>query len=124
PVKLGPFEGDCQTVRAFTVYDCAKPDDCNARIEMDKVCCTPQCKISNIKIERTDCDSQNMFTAIVSFKAENVYDSFFIKVNDRLFVKFKYGNNAYKVGPFLGDCVTKFKFLIFDHKDTHCAEDT
>lgn len=124
PIKIGPLKGDCATARVFSVYDCVKPDVCNARIEMEKVCCTNECKISNIKIEKTDCDSNNMFIAVISFKAENVSDSFLIKVNDKIYGKFKYGISAYKVGPLLGDCVTKFKFLIFDHKDAHCAEDT
>ena len=124
PIKIGPLKGDCLTDRIFAVYDCEKPDACFAKIEMDRVCCSHDCKISNIKIEKTDCDNNDKFFAIVSFKAENVSDSFYIRVNDSLFGKFKYGSTAYKVGPFPGDCITKYKFLIFDEKNTHCAEDT
>lgn len=122
PLKIGPLEGDCHTERVFTVSDCEKPE-CSARIEMDRVCCN-ECKISKIKIEKTDCDSLDMFSALISFNAENVSDSFFIKVNDKIYGKFKYGNSSYKVGPLLGDCITKYKIIIFDHKNTHCAEDT
>jgi hypothetical protein len=124
PVKIGPLEGDCTTERVFAVYDCDKPDACNAKIGLDKVCCNHDCKLSNLKIEKTACDSLNMFKMIISFKADFVSDSFVIKVGDKNYGKFKYGNPAYKIGPFPGDCITKFKLLIFDDKNPQCATDT
>ncbi len=123
PVKIGPLEGDCTTARVYTVIDCENPD-CKAQITQEKVCCENECKLSNLRIEKSDCDSNNHFYAYLNFTAKNVSDSFIIKVNDRQLAKFKYGTNAYKVGPLPGDCVTKFKFLIYDHKNVHCAIDS
>ncbi|MBK8483983.1 MAG: T9SS type A sorting domain-containing protein [Saprospiraceae bacterium] len=123
PIKVGPLEGDCATERAFTVFDCEKPD-CIARVEMPKVCCNEPCKISDLKIERTACDTNHKFFAILSFKAQGVSDSFFIKGNGKVYGKYKYGSTSYKVGPLLGDCVTKYGFAIIDHKNTNCGLDT
>jgi hypothetical protein len=123
PIKIGPLEGDCSTARVFAVYDCDKPD-CFGKINLDKVCCDTECKLSNLKIEKSDCDANNQFFAYLNFTASNVSDSFIVKINDKQAGKFKYGTGAYKVGPLPGDCVTKFKFLIYDHKNPHCAIDS
>ncbi|MBK8955832.1 MAG: hypothetical protein IPM34_09765 [Saprospiraceae bacterium] len=123
PLKLGPFEGDCQTARLFQIVDCDK-ELCNLKIELPKVCCEATCKISNIKIERSACDSNQKFFAFLSFQSQNTSDSFTIKVNGASMGKFKYGNASYKFGPLQADCRTKYGILIQDHKDLHCAEDT
>lgn len=123
PVKLGPFEGDCQTVRNFKVQDC-NLKDCFGQIEMDKVCCNESCNFSDIRIEKGKCDSLNRYFAFVGFKASGVTDSFYIKANDKTFGKFAYGKSSYPIGPFEADCRTKLKILIFDAEKTHCAEDT
>ncbi|MBK7736686.1 MAG: hypothetical protein IPI45_02805 [Saprospiraceae bacterium] len=123
PLNLGPFEGDCITKRLITIVDCDKPE-CQARIEIPEICCPEKCKISDLKIERTACDSDKMFYAKIAFKATGVSDSFFLKANNRLMGKFKYGEAFYKIGPLLGDCVTKYNFLIADHRDLSCATDT
>ncbi len=123
PAKLGPFNGDCKTKRLFVIRDCENPD-CFIKKELDTVCCTLDCTLSNIKIERSPCDSNRNFFAFLAFKGKGKSDSFFIKVNDKPFGPFPYGSPSYKTGPFQADCQTKFKILIKDQKDLNCVEDT
>ncbi|MBK9108195.1 MAG: T9SS type A sorting domain-containing protein [Saprospiraceae bacterium] len=123
PVKLGPFEGDCQTARLFQIVDCDK-ELCNTKIEMEKVCCETICKISNLKIERSPCDSDQKFYAFLTFNSQNTSDSFYIKVNGTNMGKFKYGSPSYKFGPLKADCRTKYGILIQDHIKLDCKTDT
>ncbi len=123
PVKLGPFEADCQTPRVFQIVDC-DIDLCSARAEMEKVCCENKCELSHLSIEKSGCDSLRQFYAFLKFNASNTSDSFGIWVNGKPFGKFKYGNTAYKVGPLTGDCTTKYNFLIKDLFKPDCAMDS
>ncbi len=123
PVKVGPFNGDCKTKRLFAIKDCENPD-CQVKKEMDTVCCPIDCSISNIRIERTPCDSNRNFSAFIAFKGKGKSDSFLIQVNNKAFGPFVYGNPSYKTGPFQADCITKFHILIKDQKDATCAQDS
>lgn len=123
PLKLGPFEADCQTVRVFQIIDC-DIDLCAARYEMAKVCCENKCELSHLRIEKSSCDSAKQFFAFLQFSATNTSDSFGVFVNGKSFGRFKYTNTPYRIGPLPGDCTTKFNFLIKDLLKPDCAMDS
>ncbi|MDQ3142181.1 MAG: hypothetical protein M3Q56_08040, partial [Bacteroidota bacterium] len=122
PVILGPFKGDCTTNYSFRVLDC-KDEHCNAEIELGKVCCEPppDCKISDLKIERTDCNEKKEFYIYLKFNHKGTSDCFRVKGNGHNYGEFKYSQLPIKLGPFKGDCKTEYEFVVIDCKNERCG---
>ncbi|MDQ3140861.1 MAG: hypothetical protein M3Q56_01285, partial [Bacteroidota bacterium] len=124
PVKLGPFKGDCTTEYEFVVIDC-KNEHCGAEINLGKVCCeqSGECKISDLKIERTDCNEEKEFYIYLKFNHKGTSDCFRVKGNGQNYGEFKYSQLPVKLGPFKGDCKTAYEFVVIDCKNERCLED-
>ncbi|HMX87830.1 MAG TPA: hypothetical protein PKK64_08575 [Saprospiraceae bacterium] len=121
-VEIGPFKGDCQTNYVFSVRDCEK-ESCVARAELGKVCCSvnENCKLSDIKIEKTSCNSTKEFYAVINFNHSNTSDCFTLQGNGVNYGTFQYSQLPIKIGPLKGDCTTNYEFLIRDCKNEKCA---
>ncbi|MEO6191079.1 MAG: hypothetical protein ABIO44_12735, partial [Saprospiraceae bacterium] len=122
PILLGPFKGDCTTEYIFTVWDCLD-EHCTARALLGKVCCATQgdCKLSELKIEKTPCDQKKLFYVTLNFNHQNTSDCFMVQGNGINYGTFKYSQLPLKIGPLKGNCETNYEFVIRDCEDEHCA---
>jgi hypothetical protein len=121
PIKLGPFKGDCTTNYEFVVIDCAN-EHCNASINVGKVCCDikPDCKISEMRFEKSKCDSNKNFYVYLNFDYKGNSECFRVKGNGNSYGEYKYANLPIKLGPFKGDCTTNYEFVVIDCANEHC----
>lgn len=122
PIKLGPFHGDCITEYEFIIQDC-KDIHCSLEKFIGKVCCPPSpepCKLSELVVEKSDCNQDNQFYLHLNFKANNASECFKVFLNGAFLGEFPYASLPLKIGPFPGDCKTEYKLLVKDCKDPHC----
>ncbi len=125
PITIGPLKGDCTTKYFFVIRDC-KNENCAIDGTLGTVCCETQggdCKLSDLKIEKTPCDENKEFYVYLNFNHKNTSDCFTVSGNDHNYGTFNYGNLPIKIGPLKGDCTTKYFFVIRDCKNENCAID-
>jgi hypothetical protein len=120
PVKICGLEGDCATEYEFKATDCEN-FECFATQQLGIVCCDLPCKLSELKIEKTDCNDAGQFFVFINFKYSNTSTCFKIKGNGKDYGKFKYTDLPIKLGPFEGDCKTVYEFTIFDCENEKCS---
>ena len=115
------FKGDCTTNYEFVVIDCAN-EHCNASINVGKVCCDtkPDCKISEMRFEKSTCDSNKNFYVYLNFDYKGNSECFRVKGNGNSYGEYKYANLPIKLGPFKGDCTTIYEFVVIDCANEHC----
>ena len=121
PIKLGPFKGDCSTNYEFVVIDCVN-ENCNVSVNVGKVCCdTSTCKLAELSIKKSDCDSLKRMFLTISFDAKNTTDSFYLQipglVNPTLY---SYSQLPLKLGPFETNCNKEYEILVKDYKKLDC----
>lgn len=82
-----------------------------------------ECKLEVLDWERSSCVDENYFYITFRLKAVNTGDAgFFISDQDGLYAaSFEYGKESYKIGPFEGDCMTTYKFIIEDLVKGNCV---
>lgn len=120
PIKLGPFNGDCKTVYEFKIKDC-KDEHCTLSKVLGKVCCEKkECQITDLKLEKTDCDKNNHFYIFINFKYSNTSHCFIIKGNGINYGTFDYTQLPIKLGPFKADCKKHYEFTVIDCENEHC----
>ncbi|MFZ1704788.1 MAG: T9SS type A sorting domain-containing protein [Saprospiraceae bacterium] len=80
------------------------------------------CSLQILNMERGECDSTGHFYMFFSLKAENVGSQGFkiYRAGTNYNVNFTYGMDRYKIGPFVGDCVTKYSFILQDIEKPDC----
>ncbi|MFZ1255793.1 MAG: T9SS type A sorting domain-containing protein [Saprospiraceae bacterium] len=120
PIKLGPFEGNCKTNYEFTVIDCEN-EKCQVSKNLGIVCCeTKTCKLSELKITKSDCDKSNNFFVFINFKYTGTSTCFKLRGNGKTYGTFNYSQLPLKIGPLKGDCKTQYEFLITDCENETC----
>ncbi|MEP7197236.1 MAG: hypothetical protein ABI851_12010, partial [Saprospiraceae bacterium] len=122
PVLVGPFKGDCKTEYNFLVYDCNN-ERCQARVVLGKVCCETQggdCKLSELKIEKSACNADKTFTVTINFNHNNTTECFMVQGNGINYGTFKYSQLPIKIGPLKGNCETNYEFAIRDCENEKC----
>ncbi|NOT38719.1 MAG: T9SS type A sorting domain-containing protein, partial [Saprospiraceae bacterium] len=122
PIELGPFTGDCKTEYYFTVTDCEN-ERCGAKAFLGKVCCETQgedCKLSELKMEKTECNSNKEFYLIFNFHYKNTSDCFNVHGNGVSYGKYKYADLPIKIGPLKGNCETEYEFVFSDCENEKC----
>lgn len=122
PLELGPFKGDCKTEYIFSVYDC-KNEACAAKKALGKVCCENQsgdCKLSNLKMEKTECNDNLEFYLFFNFNHENTSDCFKVSGNGISYGTYKYADLPIKIGPLKGNCETEYEFVFRDCENEKC----
>ncbi len=120
PLKICGLKGDCETEYEFTATDC-EHHECTVSETLGIVCCEKACKLSDLKIEKTDCDKDGNFYVHINFKYSDASDCFKVSGNGKDYGSFKYTQLPIKLGPFKGDCKTVYEFKIKDCKDEHCT---
>ncbi len=120
PVEIGPFDGDCHTPYSFAIRDCGD-EHCKGAFDVGKVCCNKPgvCEIGPIKWETTECRDGKFFTYL-NFKYANTSECFKASVNGQSLGSFQYSDLPIKLGPFDGDCKTKYEFVVKDCKMENC----
>ncbi len=123
PLVLGPFKGDCTTEYVFSVVDCVN-ENCATKKLLGKVCCETQnedCKLSNLKFERSECDAEKNFYAYFNFTHQNTSECFTVTGNGVDYGRFKYADLPIKIGPLKGNCETPYEFVITDCERKDCS---
>lgn len=67
PLWLGPYAADCETAYKYIIRDAEDPE-CNAVIELGKVCCEEECEISELEAEVLGCNSDSTYTVSINFR--------------------------------------------------------
>lgn len=121
PISAGPFAGGCDTIYEFVVCDVVD-STCADTTHLERPCCEGECEIGRLHLERTTCDSNDMFYVVLTFDYARTSDSFYLEHNGIVLGKYAYNNLPLTFGPFEGDCETEHGFLVRDESG-ECAED-
>lgn len=83
------------------------------------------CMLDVTGFEKGECNDQGEFYVFFTLRAENRGNQgFSVFVNNSISAHtFEYGQTVYKIGPFKGDCITKYQFLIKDVAHPDCKTD-
>jgi hypothetical protein len=120
PVKLGPFTGDCKTNYEFTVSVCEKAE-CSVSKSLGIVCCEKKkCEIKELKITKSDCNSDNNFFVTINFKYSGTSSCFKVKGNGFNYGTFNYNQLPIQIGPLKGDCKKQYEFIVYDCEMESC----
>jgi len=120
PVKIGPLTGDCTTNYEFVIIDCHK-EDCRLEYNLGKVCCESNaCKLSDLKIEKSDCNDLQKVDLFFNFKYSNTSDSFTLRGNGVQYGTFSYNKLPIKLENIVADCHKEYEFVITDQKKENC----
>ncbi len=124
PVIVGPFKGDCNTKHILEIVDYQNPK-CFLEKEIGIVCCEQQgdCKLSELKFERSDCNENKEFYVSINFGHSNTSECFTVQGNGQNYGTFQYSQLPIKIGPLKGNCETNYEFVIRDCKNEKCALD-
>ena len=95
PLTLGPYDADCMTEYVFEVID-AEDDDCDAVIEIGRVCCEDSCEITELKGRAIRCNGDSCVEITLDFEFMGTGSTF--DVFDR---NGKVGTYGYTMLPFL-----------------------
>lgn len=118
PIKICGLKGNCETEYEFVVSDCEKPE-CSVSGYLGIVCCEAPCKLYDLVLEKGECDEKGKFNVFLNFKYNDSSECFKVYLQGKLFGTYKYHQLPLKLGPFEGDCKTKYEFTVVD-----CAEET
>lgn len=99
-------------------------DSCSALAEITaQNCLLELCEISELSATAGDCDSDGMFWIDVQFDS-NLTGSqgFKIYANGINYGSYNYGQTFYTLGPFVGDGLTNWEFVVMDNENTACTD--
>lgn len=98
--------------------------DCSIATNFDAPECNTEndCSISNIQAFPFPCDSTGYFWVSITFGIENPsnQDSIEIILNGQTYGIFERINPVYAIGPFKGDGITPYEFIIQDIENPSC----
>ncbi|MBK9271990.1 MAG: hypothetical protein IPM48_10365 [Saprospiraceae bacterium] len=123
PIKIDSLIGNCDSNFFFVVRDCHN-ERCVIEKELGKVCCenpNPDCKLSELQLDKSACDGHKMFFVTINFKHENTSDCFVVKGNGINYGTFKYTDLPIKIVPLNGNCETEYEFDIRDCHNERCG---
>ncbi|MBK8820188.1 MAG: T9SS type A sorting domain-containing protein [Saprospiraceae bacterium] len=80
------------------------------------------CVLNVVNAESGECNSEDGFFIFFSLTHQNTGNQGFKiqGLNNNYIAQFNYGESRYKIGPFKGDCETKYRFKIFDIAHPDC----
>ncbi|MCC6815374.1 MAG: hypothetical protein IT267_03060, partial [Saprospiraceae bacterium] len=123
PIKIGPLKGNCETEYEFVFTDCIN-EKCHLVKEVGKVCCethSEDCRLSELKIEKTKCEADKTFFAILNFDHKNNSDCFIVSGNGIQYGRFLYSQLPVKIGPLKANCETEYEFVVRDCENEKCV---
>ncbi len=80
-----------------------------------------QCKITELAITTTECNSNGKFFVTINFAHVGTSPKFKIIGNGKNYGTFEYSNLPITLGPLTGDCTTNYEFLIRDIEFESCT---
>lgn len=101
-------------------------EDCRKEFTHEFDCLTLEsCQLAVESFETSECTENGEFFIFFKLKAQNPGNQGFKVYNSQNMWQntFDYGQQSYKIGPFAGDCETKYRFLIKDVAHPDCAAD-
>jgi hypothetical protein len=123
PVTIQNFPASGDFFDALTLCDVADTSCCET-YEFQALLCG-DCIIYNLVVETTECDSSDQFQVVLTFEYQNVGNSGFqIGGNGNNYGDFDYEDLPITLGPFDGNNVTFYEFVVFDNENGLCIEGT
>ena len=119
PVQL-ILTGDCKTEYEFVIRDC-KTEACKLTYLLGKVCCETECELSDLNIERTECNEEQFFCVYLGFKYQGTSNCFSVSGNGKNYGKFSYSQVPVKICGLKGNCETEYEFVIQDCEKPECT---
>jgi len=111
------------TMATFKIIDIADERCQNEFVYEFKCLQGEKCELKDLVVTSSECNADKKFFGIVKFKTNNPgKQGFYIQVNGVVIDTFKYGKEAYEVGP-LDGCDTNFKFFVIDVQHAECRKD-
>ncbi len=122
PVTIEDIKTFCPEESGITLSDPVVTDPhCSIfKILRYKRCCDSTCHLSDMMIERTDCDSSGYFDVFIQFNHSNPHGFFKVVGNGREYGIFKYSQLPIKL-HLKGDCRTPYEFVILDNGEDECT---
>jgi len=121
PVTIQNFPASGDFFDELTICDIGDSLCCDT-FEFQALLCA-QCIIYDLIVEKTECDSNNQFNVELSFEYQNVGESGFqVGGNGNIYGVFNYEDLPITLGPFDGDTMTFYEFVIFDLDNGLCIE--
>ncbi|HLF62711.1 MAG TPA: hypothetical protein VI603_03125, partial [Saprospiraceae bacterium] len=99
----------------------AENQDCCAETEFQGLVCENIGSIDNLTVTISECD-EGTFATTMDFDFENVSDSFRVGGNGNLYGTFTYNQVPLTIGPFPGDNVTQWEFIVSDQAHPFVAD--
>jgi hypothetical protein len=125
PLKITNVSGLGKTI-AIKIWD-AENEACFLKKEYTFSCSTGNepCIFDGLTFKALECNDDDHFRVLLKFVPVNAGDKgFIIKVNGVFYDSLKYNaNNTYEIGPFKGDCTTKYSFFIQDKAKPDCSKE-
>ena len=123
PITIGPFTGDGNTVYEIIVQDLVY-QDCGDEIVIGPIDCgVGDCELWDLVIEPYDCDpTTGTFLVDIDFNFDGVGpDGFSVFGNGNDYGSFGYDELPITLGPFDGDGMTTYEFIIKDNANPDCS---
>lgn len=120
PVKL-TLAGDCKTEYEFVIRDC-HTESCKLTYFLGKECCELECELSDLHVEKKDCDKEQNFCIVLNFNYQG--NSKFFKLYDnqgKYYGKFGYNQLPLTICGIKGDCETDYEFEVRDSENENCS---
>jgi hypothetical protein len=115
--KVGPLEGDCETLYEFEVRDLSL--DCHAAAALgEPVCCDPLCEMGSLTITEF-CFENTLVAFDLNFEHTKTEGSFVLRINDKLIGTFPYTSLPLKITQINFDLPVVL-IKIFDTEDESC----
>lgn len=123
PLTISTLNFNTQTV-VFKIVN-LENEGCRKERTVEFECIVPandQCVLSVFNTESSECNNDNVFYIFFSMTRQNTGSQGFkiTGLNNNYTAQFNYGESRYKIGPFKGDCETRYRFKIFDIAHPDC----
>ena len=101
-------------------------ESCRLESKYEVKCKLSPCNFDDFIVTPIECNDENEFYVFLKFKAHATGEhGFVIKVNNHVYDTLQYTEESYHIliGPFIGDCMTIYNFVIYDVDDPTCIAD-
>ncbi|MFZ1298235.1 MAG: T9SS type A sorting domain-containing protein [Saprospiraceae bacterium] len=118
PVKL-TLSGDCRTEYEFVIRDC-HTESCRLEYFLGKECCEVDCELSEMRIEKTECDDDQNFCVFINFNHVGNSSCFKLRGNGHEYGRFSYSQLPVKICGLKANCETEYEFTAQDCENEEC----
>ena len=120
PIVIDSFPASGAFNDVLTIHD-SEDSTCTAVVEFQALLCEG-CLIYDLVVETTPCDSNGQFFVDIDFLFQNTGPMFQVGGNGNIYGQFSYDELPITLGPFDGDTVTFYEFVVLDLENAFCLE--